>query len=330
MYWRWRNSIGCKRGKGRNTMTGNDDESISAMIHEMQGLMEIITLSDQAQTLLARQMADQMAAAGLKLVPRDYPEVSKMASDDEDLANLVKQKDAAYHERNQLVALLAALFPSSLERHPDEDTEWENDWRNIVYMDTPAGQLSWHLHDSELPLFDHVPRLQGRTWDGHTTEEKYGRVQALIVRKSVEREVSMAMDRYVGESLSAETIEDMADTLKATLESSAHIDQEKLRERSQQVGSPSMEVLGKIANWVTKAWQADLPVGLDPITEMLSDKVFCPQCFNARIIAKSVTQTRLSLSPLAFSERLWVGCSRCNHEWDINWMKMTESGKSDE
>jgi len=90
------------------------------------------------------------------------------------------QKNAAYTERNRLVALLAALFPSSLERHPDEDTAWENEWRWICFIDLPTGQASWHLHDSELPLFNHVPRNQGRKWDGHTTEEKYQRIQQVL------------------------------------------------------------------------------------------------------------------------------------------------------
>ena len=88
-------------------------------------------------------------------------------------------KDGAYDERNRLVAVLAALYPSSLERHPDEDTTWENDWRWIVFVDLPTGQATWHIHDSHLPLFDHVPRFAGRKWDGHNTEAKYKRIEAM-------------------------------------------------------------------------------------------------------------------------------------------------------
>ena len=89
-------------------------------------------------------------------------------------------KDGAYTERNRLVAYLCSLFPSSLERHPEDDKEWEDDWRWVVYVDLPHGQASWHLHDSHLPLFDHVKRLQGRKWDGTTTEQKYDQMaQAL-------------------------------------------------------------------------------------------------------------------------------------------------------
>jgi hypothetical protein len=79
---------------------------------------------------------------------------------------LVAAKNNAYHERDQLVALLAAIYPSWMGYH---EGEWEDDWRNIVYIQTREGQLSWHIHDSELPLFAHVSPGTGQ-WDRHTTE----------------------------------------------------------------------------------------------------------------------------------------------------------------
>ena len=88
-------------------------------------------------------------------------------------------KDSAYEERNRLVAFVASLYPASLERHPDEDTEWEDDWRWIVFIDLPSGQATWHIHDSQLGYFDHLPRNQGRKWDGHTTEQKYAALSSL-------------------------------------------------------------------------------------------------------------------------------------------------------
>jgi len=95
-----------------------------------------------------------------------------------EIERLTEQKDGAYTERNRLVALLSVIFPSSLEQHEGED--WEDDWRWVVYVDLPTGQASWHIHDSELALFDHLPRLAGRKWDSHTTEEKYQRVLGAI------------------------------------------------------------------------------------------------------------------------------------------------------
>ena len=90
-----------------------------------------------------------------------------------------RQKDGAYSERNRLVAALSKLLPSWLERHPDEDTEWEDDWRWIVFIDPPSGQMCWHIHDSELPLFKHLAPSDAGEWDGHTTDEKYERLAAL-------------------------------------------------------------------------------------------------------------------------------------------------------
>ncbi len=87
------------------------------------------------------------------------------------------QKNNAYSERNKLVALLTKIFPASLETHDGE--EWEDDWRHVVFISLPTGQASWHIHDSELPMFEHL-KSRGVVWDGHTTEEKYKRVATVM------------------------------------------------------------------------------------------------------------------------------------------------------
>jgi hypothetical protein len=70
------------------------------------------------------------------------------------------------------------VFPSWLERHPEEE-DWEDDWRWTVFVAPPSGQMTWHIHDSELEMFDHLTRIPEHSWDGHTTEEKYERLAAL-------------------------------------------------------------------------------------------------------------------------------------------------------
>lgn len=82
-------------------------------------------------------------------------------------------KDAAYLERNKLVALLSAIFPSGIKRTAIEG--WSDDWHGCVYIDFPWGQASWHYHDSHAHLFAHLPAYQG-AWDGHTTEQKYAAI----------------------------------------------------------------------------------------------------------------------------------------------------------
>lgn len=93
-----------------------------------------------------------------------------------------KERDAAYTERNRLVAALAHMIRAGhgqawLAQHED-DPNWDPEWRTIVFIEGPTGQLSWHLHDSDVPLFDGLPHGENR-WDGHTTPEKYERVARL-------------------------------------------------------------------------------------------------------------------------------------------------------
>ena len=85
-----------------------------------------------------------------------------------------EKKDAAYSERDKVVAAFAACaaglgWPVYLGTHVGE---WEDDWRNIVFVDTPYGQVSWHYHDSERNLFS-MHGGASKPWDGHSTPEKY-------------------------------------------------------------------------------------------------------------------------------------------------------------
>lgn len=106
-------------------------------------------------------------------------------------------KDQAYWERNQLVAALSKIYPSSLGKHPESDKTWDKDWRNIVYINIPVRrlnhlfptgpeyistpmQLSWHIHDSEVCYFEHLIKGNEK-WDGHTTDDKYERLKYLDI-----------------------------------------------------------------------------------------------------------------------------------------------------
>ncbi len=115
---------------------------------------------------------------------------------------LKKQKDNAYWERNQLVAALSKLFPAWLAKHDENDKEWDSDWRTIVYIIIPPEvrgldpegkdfphQLSWHIHDSDVPMFDHLNYDFGyeNKWDGHTTEEKYRRLRKIELQRDYTR-----------------------------------------------------------------------------------------------------------------------------------------------
>jgi len=97
-----------------------------------------------------------------------------------EINELTKLKDNAYAERDKLVAALSKCFPSYLAKHPD-NPDWEPDWMWIVFIDTPEGQCSWHIHDSELGMFSHLT-VKENNWDGHSTDEKYERLAKLYGR----------------------------------------------------------------------------------------------------------------------------------------------------
>ena len=95
---------------------------------------------------------------------------------------MIVKKNAVYRERDACVAAMAKLalklgYTCGLGKHPESDETWDRDWMNIVYIEVPhpsgkPAQLSWHIHDDELPMFSFLP-VYDEKWDGHTTEEKY-------------------------------------------------------------------------------------------------------------------------------------------------------------
>lgn len=99
----------------------------------------------------------------------------------EAIADLTAQKDAAYAERDKCLVLVALMaqrlgLKVGIGQHIDKPGEqWGADWRNILFIELPAGQVSWHIHDSEAHMFYFVGAYDGE-WDGHTTAEKYDRV----------------------------------------------------------------------------------------------------------------------------------------------------------
>lgn len=100
----------------------------------------------------------------------------------EQLAAATAERDKAYGERAHLVAYLAACYPSEIVPAESDSGAWF-----LVFVTTPAGQMSWHLHEDDLDLFEpllNAPET-GIEWDGHTTEEKYERLAELTRRFAV-------------------------------------------------------------------------------------------------------------------------------------------------
>jgi hypothetical protein len=88
--------------------------------------------------------------------------------------------DDVYRERAQLVALIASLYPAYMTPSLDiADNGW---WTIFVYVGLK--QLTWHISPTDLDLFGHVKKVTPTDpfvqWDGHSTTEKYRRIQDYI------------------------------------------------------------------------------------------------------------------------------------------------------
>ena len=95
------------------------------------------------------------------------------------------ESDAVYRERAALAAVLAARWPAV--RTPPDDEGY-----SVLYVDSPAGQLSWHIHQDDADLLRHVARTglpPDQIWDGHSTAEKYRRVASLCYDDVMENQV---------------------------------------------------------------------------------------------------------------------------------------------
>lgn len=113
--------------------------------------------------------------------------VQELEHTESKLAGAELQKNIAYSERNQLAAAMAKMaynlgYAVSLGKHIDQLGKplWDPEWYNVVYVQMPGGQVSWHIHDSELCMFDWLQRRQV-VYDGHTTNEKYERLRAYTI-----------------------------------------------------------------------------------------------------------------------------------------------------
>jgi hypothetical protein len=110
----------------------------------------------------------------------EYPDhiriAQKLLDQQGDINRLNAERDGAYRERAQLLALLAALYPSVIAPAPDVE---EDGWQ-ILYLRIGGKQASWHIAPRDAELYahvEHVPADDRRAqWDGHTTEQKYAHI----------------------------------------------------------------------------------------------------------------------------------------------------------
>jgi hypothetical protein len=86
--------------------------------------------------------------------------------------------NAVYTERNKLLALVAKqAIALGFQAGVMQDLSGDKCWQNVVIIDLPSGQCAWHIHKTEMVWFAFLDPYLG-AWKGHSTEQKYARVQA--------------------------------------------------------------------------------------------------------------------------------------------------------
>lgn len=155
----------------------------AAALEVLAALPELLRETRRARGLSLRAAGDQ-AGCGFNTLSRvergmdctlfnAVAILQWIASNPEDT---MTEQPSPYRERAFLVAHLAAQYFSVITYNDPDEPDWP-----VIYIETPAGQLSWHLSPDDLDLFNHVIRVgpDSITWDGHTTEEKYQRLAKL-------------------------------------------------------------------------------------------------------------------------------------------------------
>lgn len=139
---------------------------------------EIARLRAEVERLKARDEEWQRKASAWVASPEAAQRLEGYRELAQKLNAAEAAKDGAYLERNQCVALIARMahalgYWAGTAKTAIEG--WSEDWHGCVYIDLPAGQVSWHYHDTQSYLFDWLPPYCA-DWDGHDTPEKYRRV----------------------------------------------------------------------------------------------------------------------------------------------------------
>lgn len=90
-----------------------------------------------------------------------------------------EEANAVYRDRAHILALLALHYPAYWAYSDAANKDWP-----VLTLDTPQGQMSWHIAPRDIGLFQHVRRAAddqaAAAYDGHSTEDKHDRIRARI------------------------------------------------------------------------------------------------------------------------------------------------------
>ncbi|MGV9803909.1 hypothetical protein ACWDTP_38320, partial [Mycobacterium sp. NPDC003449] len=181
---RWSNALGPDRRYAEALHTALDTPAVEPHPAE----------AERDQAYRERPCGDDRAAHGahrymlgrrVYQCPGAMPDTAGAAEQ----AEAEAERDQAYAERAALLAWLAALHPANAVITPAADVD-EPGWR-LLYLLVGGWQMSWHIHPRDAALFDTVEHVQPddprAQWDGHTTDQKYERIQEHVARLGEQR-----------------------------------------------------------------------------------------------------------------------------------------------
>lgn len=83
-------------------------------------------------------------------------------------ASMENRLDRAYSERAYVAAAMARMaimlgFEAGTAKDGNENAT--DEWRVVLCVDTPAGQVSWHIHPDDQWVLEGLPEYK-KPWDG--------------------------------------------------------------------------------------------------------------------------------------------------------------------
>lgn len=95
------------------------------------------------------------------------------------------ENNSLYRERAHLVAHLSTVYPSVGCYNDSDEPGWL-----VVFIETPVGQMSWNIAPDDTDLFEGICIVDKYEWDGHSTDEKYRKLQNFTSLKRLPSQLS--------------------------------------------------------------------------------------------------------------------------------------------
>ncbi len=105
-------------------------------------------------------------------IQRLESELDNCTSKNTELHIILDHKDKALNTAYTQRAIAAIAFAHTVISlggtagvGKDDREDEPDEWRVVLYVNTPAGQMSWHIAPNDQPMLEGLPQYQG-SWDG--------------------------------------------------------------------------------------------------------------------------------------------------------------------